>query len=382
MGRKRILWLASWYPNRYDRFNGDFIQRHAQAASIDNDIYVIHLQDADDITNTQEEQHVQDGLTERIIYYRKPAGIIGKVIKQISFFSIYKKAIKAYIKEYGLPHCVHVHVPWKVGILALWMKKKYGVLYVVTEHWGIYNNVVAGNYFTKPVYFRKLVALIIKNSVKLLTVSRFIGHNIDTLVTPKDFVFVPNAVNTNYFKYSGFKHANFTFLHVSNMVGLKNVEGILKAFRTFISQENANVQIVLVGNKDRFYEHMALELGIPARNISFMGEVPYEEVAKQMQSSHCLILNSNIENSPCVIGEALCCGIPVIATKVGGIPELVNNSNSVLIEPNSNKGLSDAMKTVYLNYSLFDGQEISRNAILKFSYEVISREFNCVYNSQ
>ena len=42
--RKNILWLASWYPNKIDGFKGDFIQRHAKAAAIYEDVQVIHVE--------------------------------------------------------------------------------------------------------------------------------------------------------------------------------------------------------------------------------------------------------------------------------------------------------------------------------------------------
>ncbi len=380
MSRKRILWLASWYPNRYDKFNGDFIQRHAQAASIDNDIYVIHLQDAINVTDSEEELSTQNGLIEKIVYYKKGSGLLGKIIKQIRFFAIYNKAIKTYINKYGLPHCVHVHVPWKAGLLALWIKWKYGVSYLVTEHWDIYNKVVDDNYFRKPIYFKKLLAYIIDGSEMLISVSNFISQSINVLVTKKNFVFIPNAVNTSLFKYSTQKNSKFTFLHVSNMVGKKDVEGILRAFFLFLNEVREDVQLVLVGNTDSYYINKAEDIGLTLSNVVFRGEVPYEEVANEMMSAHCFILNSKIENSPCVIGEALCCGTPVIATRVGGIPELVNESNSILIEPQNTDELVGAMKSIYLSYSSFNNKKLSEDALQKFSFKVISRQFSQVYN--
>ena len=47
MQRKKILWLVSWYPNRNDKFDGDFIQRHARAAAIYHDVHVIFVTDTE-----------------------------------------------------------------------------------------------------------------------------------------------------------------------------------------------------------------------------------------------------------------------------------------------------------------------------------------------
>ena len=52
-----------------------------------------------------------------------------------------------------------------------------------------------------------------------------------------------------------------------------------------------------------------------------------------MKSSHALVLFSTAENAPCVISEALCCGLPVISNRLAGIPEmLMHGENGVLIE--------------------------------------------------
>ena len=39
----RLLWLTSWYPSQVNYLDGDFIERHAQTAAIDNDITVVHI---------------------------------------------------------------------------------------------------------------------------------------------------------------------------------------------------------------------------------------------------------------------------------------------------------------------------------------------------
>ena len=43
MARKKILWLCSWYPNKMEPFNGDFIKRHAEAVSLYEDVQVIYV---------------------------------------------------------------------------------------------------------------------------------------------------------------------------------------------------------------------------------------------------------------------------------------------------------------------------------------------------
>ena len=67
MQRKKILWLVSWYPNRNDRFTGDFIQRHARAAAVYHDIYVLYVVAGQVASEVEHEINVAGGLTEHII---------------------------------------------------------------------------------------------------------------------------------------------------------------------------------------------------------------------------------------------------------------------------------------------------------------------------
>ena len=53
--RKHIIFLARWYPHRYDPMFGLFIQRHAEAAALFNDITVIYCQQVDETTRQQVE---------------------------------------------------------------------------------------------------------------------------------------------------------------------------------------------------------------------------------------------------------------------------------------------------------------------------------------
>jgi hypothetical protein len=82
MPRKKILWLCSWYPGKTEPFNGDFIQRHARAAALYNDIYVIHVtgDSSGKTENTEEEINKSGSLTENIIYYKRSLSLLGKLM--------------------------------------------------------------------------------------------------------------------------------------------------------------------------------------------------------------------------------------------------------------------------------------------------------------
>ena len=119
MACKNILWLPSWYPNPEDPFDGDFIQRHARAAARYYNIHVLFVKPIIEPFNKTEELYQSGSLTEQIIYIKKEDVVLKKLVRQQVWLQQYKQAIESYIKANGPPHLVHVHVPWRAGLIAL-----------------------------------------------------------------------------------------------------------------------------------------------------------------------------------------------------------------------------------------------------------------------
>ncbi|HXL58429.1 MAG TPA: glycosyltransferase, partial [Chitinophagaceae bacterium] len=141
----KALWLTSWYPNKLDKMNGDFIQRHARAAALFCKVDVIHLEpDKHNILTQKIEVSAQTNgnLSETIVLYKLSKNIFtGKLFSFIRYVLLFKKYVQRYIALHGKPDIVHVHVPMKAGIVAWWLKRSHHIPYVVTEHWTIYNNM-------------------------------------------------------------------------------------------------------------------------------------------------------------------------------------------------------------------------------------------------
>jgi glycosyltransferase involved in cell wall biosynthesis len=104
--------------------------------------------------------------------------------------------------------------------------------------------------------------------------------------------------------------------------------------------------LVVVGDgpeRERL-ERLALENHVADR-IFFAGQRSKEETFGLMTACDVFVLNSTYEGFPHVVLEAMCAGLPVIATAVGGTPELVRDGqNGLLIAPDSNGALSTILK--------------------------------------
>lgn len=382
MAGKKILWLCSWYPDRLDPFNGDFVQRHARAAALYNDIYVIHVvgdfQAESRITHEIKENQ---GVKEHLVYFRK-VSFAGKIRNHRRWLHAYRQALKKYVDTSDIPHLVHVHVPFRDGMMAIMFKSKYKVPYIVTEHWTIYQPQNQVPFDRQKKIFRTIINWVVRNSLLLLPVSRNLGKQMNGLLTPKEFVVVENVANTDYFclNETAPPVSVFRFIHVSTMSYQKNVEGIIDCFVEF-QKSNPMTELVLVGPVSEGIRQKIATTGLAGVNLFVRGEISYREVALEMQKAHALVLFSRYENSPCSIIEALCCGLPVISTNVGGIPELIDETNGILVESNDKDALRTAFAKMKDNYGQYDRKKISQVAISRFSYNVIGKKLDAIYEA-
>jgi glycosyltransferase involved in cell wall biosynthesis len=345
-----------------------------------DDIHVLFIKQSERQHSIEQTRKEDNGLTEEIIYLPKKPGVLGKFTTFRQWKKIYQEKVAQIISREN-PSLLHVHVPWKAGLIAVWVKKKFGIPFLLTEHWGIYNRVVADNIHTRSILFRMLLKQIYHHALGFLSVSRYLAEGVNNNICKKDYAVIPNVVDTSFFYPSDQKHERFTFIHVSNMVALKNVGGIINAFASFLQMTHAEAQLVLVGTLNDECISIAQELGLHDQSVFFRGEVAYADVASEMRKAHVFVMNSDIENSPCVIGEALCSGLPVIATDVGGIPELVDEKSSILIPPQTEEKLAEAFSAMYNRYEQISVNRVTKAAQARFSYQSVGKLFSCAYRN-
>lgn len=377
--RKKILWLVNWYPNRYDAFDGDFIQRHAKAASIQNDIYVLFAKQWPDQKEVEICVNRHEGLTEEKLYLPMQKGFVGK----IQNYREWKHQLKirlAYLVKTQRPDLIHVHVPWKIGLLALWVKKRFSIPYIVSEHWGIYNEIVPDNIYTRSLLVRAFLKKIYVQADAFVSVSRFLGEAVNHTLVQKRFTVIPNVVDTGLFYLTQDTAAIFTFIHISNMTAGKNVGMILNAYKRFLENAPFPTRFVFIGQNDAVYVQQAGAMQLSSA-VVFTGGLSYADVAKELQKAHCHVLCSNSETFSCVTAEALCCGVPVIAPAAGALPELVNSNNGYLVNPQNDEELLAAMHDVVRNYQSFDRAGIAAQAAAKYGFKEVAALFDQLYTS-
>jgi glycosyltransferase involved in cell wall biosynthesis len=128
-----------------------------------------------------------------------------------------------------------------------------------------------------------------------------------------------------------------------------------------------------------FLKQYAIDLGLDNKTVEFIGLLEGKELVNQMATADVMVVFSNYENFPVVINESFALGIPVIATRVGGIPEFVNKKNGILLEAGNQIELENLLSS-YLDGELqFDGKMIMKKARQQFSPDEIGKEMYNLY---
>ncbi|MFQ5509653.1 MAG: glycosyltransferase [Leptospirillia bacterium] len=169
-------------------------------------------------------------------------------------------------------------------------------------------------------------------------------------VKPEAVSMVPCGVDTGTFYPSGAAPetaAPVRFLFVGDMVPAKGVQELMTAALA-LHEQGIGFSLDMVGDgplRNTLSEQV--ERASAGSSIHLHGPLPRDEVARRMRQSDCLVLPSHNEGTPVCIMEALTCALPVVATRVGGIPDLIDDGgNGLLIPPRDVTALADALRRV------------------------------------
>jgi len=380
----KILWLASWYPDQYEGNNGDFVQRHAQAVSTIIPLHLIHVVQAGYATPTLATSSLKlhGNLLELNCSFRwQPIG--WKLMDQIrynkTYLQYYRNLLLQYEQEYGIPDLIHVQAPMKAGMLAIEFAKRWKRNFLVTEHSSMYDPAAKDQFFTRSTFFQRQTRRIYKNAVAVVHVSKSMEEKVNRIFDSKRTMIIPNAVDTDQFHPIKRKERPvFRWLHVSSLYPLKNVEGILAALK-IADEKYGDWELTIVGGDPAYLVRLATSMGLEAK-VRFTGELPHSMVATTMQAADALILFSKHENFPCVIIEALCCGVPVLSSNVGGVAEAVHSGNGQLVESGNVEALAAAMLQMMEGTVAYDNHMIATTAAALYNFNTVGNKFVTLYH--
>lgn len=377
-----ILFLASWYPNKVTPKNGNFIQKHAESVSAHCNVFALHI-----IARVQEENFVietliNNNVSETIVYYKKVTSktpLLNNFLKLSVRRKAHNLGYQEILKKANKIDFVHLNVCFPAGLFALHLKKKYKLPYIISENFTVLLDSDPNNFTPIEQYY---VNKINRKADRLCPVSNDLKQALQKIAPKQKFSIIPNVVDTNIFKPNipSSKIEHVKILHLSNLKDEhKNISGIVNVIRK-LSETRTDFTLTIAGDgKIEKYQNQISQLNIPEGVIQFEGKKTTSEVADLMSRHHCFLLFSNYENLPCVVVECLAMGLPVIGTNVGGVAEMINSTNGIVIEREDEKALFEKLNILINSINDYDNALIAKNASSIYSYEAVGKQFFDIY---
>lgn len=135
-------------------------------------------------------------------------------------------------------------------------------------------------------------------------------------------------------------------LYVGGLYPIKGLETLGRAFGELLAQGiTARLVVVGAGPYREALEAALAAAGVAPEAVRFRGTIAQSEVRREMRRCRLLVLPSLSEGLPRVIMEAMACARPVVASSVGGIPELVEDGmTGYLVPPGDSAALAERMR--------------------------------------
>jgi len=156
------------------------------------------------------------------------------------------------------------------------------------------------------------------SAVKITGCSQYLLDQFHVLfphLNRKKYIPLHNGVNEKYFEQPLFVNKNEYIFSAARFVPKKGFELLLGATQKFTGN-----QLLIAGGDENDF----LTLGLKKREgLILLGPLSRDELAKHLAVTKLTVVPSKIEPYGIIVAEAICCGSPVVATNVGGIPEVI-----------------------------------------------------------
>jgi glycosyltransferase involved in cell wall biosynthesis len=365
MSGPRVLFLTTSFPSGDDPVAGVFVLEHARAAALAGaDVAVLHLDRRHDARRIRVRRDDGELPTWRVSYPYRPtalsvaahaaAGVVGwRAVRRAGFD----------------PQLVHAHFFLSALPAALLPRP-----FVVSEHWTIFLPEDPAM-LSRPLLLGARLAL--GRARMVMPVSANLAGAMRAAGIRAPFRVVPNAVDTSLF-VPGRGGGGTRLVSVGLLHRQKGVDVLLQAFAV-LRRRRPGTTLDLVGDGPErgTLEQLAQELGLDDA-VTFHGFRPKRAIAGLLGDCDLFVLASRFDNNPCVLVEAQAAGLPIVATRVGGVPEVVNGYG-LLVDPGDVEALADRLDEALGNLDGWDAGDVAERARERYSHSAVGRTLSSVY---
>lgn len=341
----RIIFINSIFPNPAETLKGNFILRSINRYPQDIDLEVIAPVPfglsmwrkkkvlVPFVRNIKTDERNIRVWHPRFLLF--PRNFLQSMIPRFEYISILPLlAIMHRLKKVNV---LHANFCLPDGVACYLLAQRLGIPYVITEHRGALDELLA------KASLRHLMFPAYANAHKVICVSERIK---DALYTANYFkqnvCVIPNGIEVGKYPQCPASGKIRKLIFIGNLIEEKGLQILLEAL-TILHDPELTLSIVGAGRYRATLEQMVVELGLKEQ-VSFLGEIPFQEVAELIGRHDALVHPSFQESFGIVVLEALACGKPVLATINGGSEFILKPEYGVLVPPRDAPALADGLR--------------------------------------
>jgi glycosyltransferase involved in cell wall biosynthesis len=333
--RARVLVVTHLFPTPSNLLQGPWVAEQVDASSSFADISVLCCSRS----ATRAETLRSTGVRAYFAPTDSPfgSGRVGLIASSARYRAALRRHLAAHAADYDL---LHAHFGFPDGVLVAAAARRAGLPHVITLHGD------DGYYLiSRHDWLGHAVRTSLDSAARVICVSESMANVVRRHVRDAEKVIVvTNGYDDELFRLSHQPRNGVLF--VGTLTKVKNVDLLLRTYGSLAPRLGEHLTIVGDGPLRAGLERLAADLGISAR-VSFLGVQSREKVCELMGTARCLVLPSSNESWGVVVAEALACGTPVVASHVGGLPEIVRDPVAgVLVEPGNGDALACALLEV------------------------------------
>lgn len=281
---------------------------------------------------------------------------------------------------------IHGHYAYSDGFIAAIYKIIFKKVCVLTVHGNDlvrvsdFNNDFANDLFN--IFKSSVEKFTVRTVDQIIFVSDSLKNTAIEWKTPLHKLnVIPNGVNEKYFSIVRTQTNHLTLFTVRQHVDNYGLIFAIESMKYIITRyPDAHLFILGDGPLKKSLMKRTEELNLKD-NISFEGYLVGDKLEKLFSSTRIMLVPSKKEGFGIVVLEGMAAGIPVIASNVGGIPEIITDHENGILVPSQNPGMiADSVFELASNEKLYD--KISKNGksrAQEFSWDKFAKETIDVY---
>ncbi|MBU2885826.1 glycosyltransferase family 4 protein [Gilvimarinus agarilyticus] len=364
----KTLHITSWYPSPQNPSEGIFIKEHHLALKEYSTSELVHLQFKKGKLKLQRTKHIDE--SQYIIYLPIWNWRLVEILNLIGvLFLLLKKNIN---KNYDI---VNFHIAYPQLMYIHIIKRFLKIPIVLTEHWTAYRYSFN---ITKPKPLRRL-RKIFSHNLPTIVVSNALKHDIINFAptTNNEFYIIPNVVNfdteINNTKSSTLPNKYFFSLAVWRPI--KKPIILLESFHEIL-KKNPDLHYYIGGYGDQIaFMQDFINRNNLKNHVTLLGLMNKPEVLRYMSGALAFLHCSEYETFSVVCAESICTGTPAIISNIPAIKEFINSKNGRISPTNTTEDWSKTIQEFLSSIDSYSPQEISTNAISKFSRNAVGKKY-------